>query len=235
MRDIPRPRPDAIKSRDRFLSDPEIGVVWAACEEEDYPFGDCFKLALLLGQRRDEIANIQRDHIDVEGQLWEIPRALTKSDRTHLVPLPPQALALLEGLANVSSRFCFTTTGNGPIKGFSRAKLRIDATINKARAGDGLEPMPAWHIHDLRRTVASGLARLKVPQIVVEKIQNRSTGEGAGVAGVYNRYSYMDERRAALEAWAQYVEAIISPSAGGAEVIPLAGRATPVVIEGSKS
>jgi integrase len=209
--DIVRPRPEAIVSRDRFLSDGEIAEAWAACGVEGYPFGDCLKLALLLGQRRDEVAGIQLAHIDLDEEQWEIPRALTKSDRTHLVPLPSQAMLIFDALPVTESSYLFTTTGRGPIRGFSKAKIRIDGAINTARAKNGIGPIPPWRIHDLRRTVASGLARLKVPPIVVEKIQNRATGEGAGVAGVYNRYSYLDERRAALEQWGDYVEQLVKP------------------------
>ena len=100
-----------------------------------------------------------------------------------------------------------------------KAKARLDKWINEDREENGVENIPAWRIHDLRRTVASGLARLKVPQIVVEKVQNRVTGEGAGVAGVYNRYSYMEEREAALTAWARHIESLIKSDVESGDVI----------------
>lgn len=222
MTDLPRPRPDAIVNRDRFLSDAEIADFWRASNGLGYPFGEFFKLALLLGQRREEVSGMRREHVDLEKTLWEIPRELTKSNRAHLVPLPPEAMIILKAAPKFEGPYMFSTTaGDRPISGFSKAKKRLDIAIAEIRAERQADPLMAWRTHDLRRTVASGLARLKVPPIVVEKIQNRATGEGAGVAGIYNRYGYLDERRAALEAWGRYVSSIVKPGQGGAEIVSL--------------
>ena len=64
-------------------------------------------------------------------------------------------------------------------------------------------------IHDIRRTVATGMQRLEVQQVVVEKILNHVSGSLSGVAGVYQRHSYSDEKRKALERWAEHVEEIV--------------------------
>ena len=76
-----------------------------------------------------------------------------------------------------------------------------------------LEAQPAWRLHDLRRTVASGMARLRIEPWVVEKVLNHATGQLSGVAGVYNRWGYSDEKRDALGAWARHLENLIRPSA----------------------
>jgi integrase len=219
------PHPEAEKSRDRILADTEIVEVWAASEQMGNPFGDLFKLLLVLGQRRNEVAAMRWRDLDFKEKIWALPREATKSDRAHIVPLSPLALEIIKTIPKQDKvDWVFTTTGKTPVSGFSKAKAKINKLVNAARAIQELEDMPPWRIHDLRRTVASGLARLKTPQIVVEKVQNRATGEGAGVAGVYNRYSYMEEREAALNAWARHIEMLVKDDVEGAEVIELQGR-----------
>ena len=116
---------------------------------------------------------------------------------------------------------CEKPTSLPPIETTIASTSAGDVLISESRELESLEDMPKWRLHDLRRTVASGLARMKTPQIVIEKIQNRATGEGAGVAGVYNRYSYMEEREAALAAWARHVESLVDPCVSGGDVIEL--------------
>ena len=69
--------------------------------------------------------------------------------------------------------------------------------------------MPPWVLHDLRRTVASGMAALGVNLPVIEKLLNHVSGSFAGIVGVYQRHSFSDEKRAAMLAWARNVEAIV--------------------------
>jgi integrase len=219
------PHPEAEKSRDRILSDSEIVIIWNAAELLGYPFGGVFKLLLILGQRREEVGSMRWRDLDLKEKIWTIPREVTKSDRTHIVPLPPLARELIEAIPHQDkTEFLFTTTRKTSVSGFSKAKAKINKLAKEACDKDGKEDMPPWRTHDLRRTVASGLARLKVPQIIIEKVQNRATGEGAGVAGVYNRYSYMDEREAAMAAWARHIEFLISTGEEGGDIIELQSR-----------
>jgi len=99
----------------------------------------------------------------------------------------------------------FSGTGRTPVSGFSRAKTRLDAAVG---ATD-------WTFHDLRRTATTGLARLGIPPHIADKILNHTAGTIRGVAAVYNRFAYLDERRAALEAWGRFVEALVRPGAAG--------------------
>jgi integrase len=103
--------------------------------------------------------------------------------------------------------FVFTTTGATPISGWSRAKVSIDAAVDKA--ANDRKPLPHWTMHDLRRTVARGLAGLGVALPVVEKILNHVSGSLGGVAGVYHRHAFTDEKRDALDKWAARVAAIV--------------------------
>jgi integrase len=119
---------------------------------------------------------------------------MSKSDRLNQVPLPSLALQILEALPR-TGELVFSTTGTTPVSGFSKAKKRCDR----------LSGVEGWRFHDLRRTVASGMAKLKVEPWVVEKVLNHQTGQLSGVAGVYNRWGYLDEKREALERWATHL------------------------------
>jgi len=120
-------------------------------------------------------------------------------------PLSAAAWAIVEGLPHWNSGDCVfsTTGGERPISGFSKAKERLDDKIAERDAeakAKGLEvpPMERWTVHDIRRSVATHMARIGVAQEHIERVLGHVV---AGVAGTYNRYSYLDEKRAALEAW----------------------------------
>ena len=144
------------------------------------------------------------------------------------------ALEILKASPRLGDGLLFTTTGKTSVSGFSRAKQRLDAAMIRARrrslslpesdealrkvlripSGKPLpEEIPNWTLHDLRRTAATGMARLNFPPHVVDKVLNHVSGTIRGVAAVYNRFEYLDERRAALEAWSRYVENLIAPKA----------------------
>jgi integrase len=182
-------------SRDRILSDEEIAAVWRACESMGWPFGPLIQLLIVTGQREDEVAGMRWSEVDLERALWTLPREASKSDRLNQVPLPPLALQILDRLPR-SGDLVFSTTGKTPVSGFSKAKTRCDQ----------LSGVSGWRLHDLRRTVASGMARLKVEPWVVEKVLNHQTGQLSGVAGVYNRWGYSEEKREALSQWALHLE-----------------------------
>jgi len=89
-----------------------------------------------------------------------------------------------------------------PANGYSQGKRRIDALLPTG--------IPHWTLHDLRRTCASGMARLGINLPVIEKVLNHASGSFAGVVGIYQRHSFADEKRAALEAWGRHVDALVS-------------------------
>jgi integrase len=208
--------PTQEQARDRVLSDDELRWLWRACDEVGWPFGPLVKLLLLTAQRRDEVAGMEWPEIDLVKRVWTIPRHKAKNDRVHEVQLSPATTELLHALPHVGDRLVFTTTGDTPISGFSKAKRRLDAAMLKAkraefgaREGDAIPP---WTLHDLRRTAATGMARLNFPPHVVDKVLNHVSGTIRGVAAVYNRFAYLDERREALDAWARCVGNLITPT-----------------------
>jgi integrase len=190
------------KSRDRMLSDDELRAVWNAAGEIGWPFGDITRLLILTGQRRDEVAQMEWSEIDLERKLWTLPRGRVKNDNGHEVPLSAHAIEIIRKLPRLKDcAFVFSTTGNGPVSGFAKAKERLDEKAGVAH----------WRLHDLRRTVASGMARLGIALPVIEKVLNHSSGSFRGIVGVYQRHSFSDEKRAALDAWAAQIERIVNP------------------------
>jgi integrase len=216
------PKLDGERARDRALSDNEIRIFWKACSELGWPFGPLCKLLLLTAQRRNEVGTMEWSEIDFDKRLWTIPRDKAKNDRTHEVHLSATAVEILDGLPKIGEepRFVFTTIGRQPVSGFSKAKTRLDqAMLVQSRADlkmAGKDPDKAelkdWIFHDLRRTATTGMARLNVAPHVVDKILNHVSGAIRGVAAVYNRHAYLEERKAALEAWGRYVENLVRPA-----------------------
>jgi integrase len=186
-------------ARDRVLTDDELKKVWAAWDSLGWPFGPICKLLLVTGQRRSEVAGMKWSDIDFDRNLWTTPREIAKNDRTHDVPLSPMATEILKGVPRFIKRdLIFSTNGHTPVSGFGRPKKLVD---EKSGVTD-------WRLHDLRRTAASGMARLGVAPHVVEKILNHSSGIISGVAAVYNRHGYEEEKREALNKWAEALKII---------------------------
>jgi integrase len=134
---------------------------------------------------------------EIRGTVWTIPGNRTKNGRAHEVPLSAAAQSLLAQTPRIAGGdYVLTTNGTAPITGFGLAKRQLDE----------IAPIiPRWTFHDLRRTLASGLARLGQPVHVIEAILNHRSGTISGVAAIYNRHQYLEEKRAALEEWAQHV------------------------------
>ncbi|MCF3973997.1 integrase arm-type DNA-binding domain-containing protein [Paracoccus sp. EGI L200073] len=198
---IKPPAPE--KPRDRVLNDAEIRLFWITSEHLGYPFAPLYRLLLLTGARLREVAEIEWR--EVNGDVWTLPAARSKNGDEHTIPLSPEARAIFDNLPRIG-RYAFTTTGLTPVSGFTRAKERLDRVMAEAAEP---ETVPPFTIHDLRRTAATGMAGLRFPPHVVEAVLNHRSGTRRGVAGVYNRYSYADEKRAALNAWASYVTQLV--------------------------
>ena len=196
--------PTAERSRDRVLTDDELRAVWAACDVVGWPFGPMVRMLILTAQRRDEVAKLRWSEIDLDARLWTLPRERAKNGVEHAVPLSKAAAALLADLPRVGE-FVFTTNGRSHVSGYSKIKRRLDAAISASR-GDAL--MPAWVFHDLRRTAATGMARLGVGLPVIEKVLNHVSGTFGGIVGVYQRHSFADEKRQALDAWGGFIEGL---------------------------
>jgi integrase len=196
--------------RERALDDVEIRLFWVACNEIGWPFGPLAQLLLLTAQRRDELAHATWSEFDLDKETWTLPGERTKNGRAHIVHLSNVAIEILEKLPRITSKkgWVFTTGlggGDTPVSGFGRGRERIAAAM---AAVSGKEVTP-FTLHDLRRSAATGMAALAIAPHVVDKILNHSSGKIAGVAKIYNRFEYLPERKAALEAWARHVESLI--------------------------
>lgn len=192
-------------ARERILSDAELATVWQHSGEGDY--GAIVRLLILTGQRREEIGWLHIGEVDGTQARIILPPRRTKNGREHLLPLSSQAMQILRDAAPRNDReFIFGESGHSGYSGWSRSKLRIDRRIDEAQFARGDKPIERWTLHDLRRTFASGMARLGVGLPVIEKMLNHVSGTFSGVAGVYQRYSFEKEMRAAMQLWGNHVE-----------------------------
>jgi integrase len=207
-------RPPAPAPRDRVLTTAEIRRLWAACADIGEPFGALVKLLLLTGQRRDEVARMTRAELSDDGATWTLPGSRTKNKRAHVVPLPPLAREVLGEVKQIAGKpgYIFTTNGSTPVSGFSKIKNRLDHAMGE---------VPPWQLHDLRRTAATGMAELGIAPHIIEAVLNHVSGAKAGVAGVYNRAAYADQKRAALASWAEYVQGLIASES--AKIVAIRG------------
>jgi integrase len=187
--------------RDRVLSDHELRQVWQAAGDLG-PYGAMVRLLILTGQRRGEVAGMQWAELDLENRLWTLPRERVKNARRHEVPLSLTVIAIIQSLPRISDKYVFSSNGTAAANNFS---------YNWSRLRGLLRDMSPWVIHDLRRTAASGMARLGVGLAVIEKVLNHVGGSFAGIVGVYQRHEFAEEKRAALEKWADHVERLVRP------------------------
>lgn len=247
------------KARDRVLSDAELAAFWAASGELGYPFGSLYRVLALTGARLNEIAEASWSELDpallsyirtaqTKGEPFQwtrVPddaRALIvgaermKGGAAHVIPLSDAALDIIATLP-VPSRgnFMFSTThGELAVAGFSKAKAALDTKMveimRKAARNSGLAAetvqLKPFVIHDLRRTCRTNLSRLKIQTEIAELVLAHVQ---TGILKVYNHYDYLDEKREALDRWAERLIAIVTPPedpAGdeGTKVVPFRRR-----------
>lgn len=214
--------PSGVPSRDRVLDDRELATIWKAATKIGAPFAAFYHLLVLTGQRREEVAALDWRELNRDLAEWHLPASRAKNGLAHFVPLSDQAVKLVDGLAGSTKwpkkGLMFSTTGKTPISGFSRAKARLDAAMmvieTEAAAAGGTEPhdFVPWRVHDIRRSVATGLQRLGVRLEVTEAVLNHVSGSRAGIVGVYQRHDWKAEKRAALAAWGLFVQDVIESS-----------------------
>ena len=207
--------PGKVVRRDRVLSSDELRWFWAATEELGWAFGPIYRLLLLTATRRTEVAAMTWD--EISGDKWTIPAHRAKNGRSLTLKLAHPALAILEDLPRMGA-YVFTTTGNTHVSGYSKTHQRLcTLMLQAARRDDPDAEIPNWTLHDLRRTAATGMARLGVPLPVVERVLNHVSGSFGGIVGVYQHHAYEAEMADALERWAASISRLVS----GGNVIPL--------------
>ena len=200
------PRANSLeRARTRTLSDEEIRSIWPALAEAGI-FGAVVKMLLLTAQRRTEVAKMSRSELGTDG-IWAIPAERYKAKRPNFVPLSKAALAIIEAQPKIpESDYVFVgRTKQTPFSGFGKGKAALDKAVAKA---NGRQPLPNWTLHDLRRTAKTLMVRAGVRPDISERVLGHVI---AGVEGTYDRYSYLDEKRDALEELAGMIEQILKP------------------------
>ena len=223
----------AVVQRDRVLDDGELAEVWQASEADTGLHGPIVRLLILTGQRKEEVACMAWEELSPDLATWTIPGERTKNGAAQIVPL--SALAQAQLPATRGKGLVFPGEGvrrvpAAPQPGFqawSKGKARLDTHIEKARAaaaseaGTDAASLPAWRLHDLRRTCATGLQRLGIRMEVTEAVLNHVSGSRGGIVGIYQRHHWQDEKRAALDAWARHVAWLLSGQDDAGNVVVL--------------
>jgi integrase len=204
--------------RERVLDPSEIGLVWRAAPELSGPYRAIVQMLILTGQRRDEVAGLQWSELDMKAGTWTLPAARSKNRREHVIPLTKEAAQIIDHQPRIEGVPYVFTTGRLQPQGFSIAKRRLDQAIAHL---NGAKPIAPWVLHDLRRTVASGLAELGIQPHIIEAVLNHRSGIIRGVARVYNRFQYEPEKRKALEAWAARLDEIVTGKVPPSNVVSL--------------
>ena len=194
--------PSKEKTRDRVLTLEEIKKFWVACNQISYPWGPIFQLLLLTGARLREISEASWDEISIEDRTLDLPSQRTKNSRSHQIQLSDQAMNIIQAIPKVEGqKLLFTTNGTTAVSGFSKVKKRLDI----------ISGVSDWRFHDLRRSFAThSTERLGISPVIADKILNHATGQVRGVAAIYQHGEYLEDRRAALQKWGNFIQELVT-------------------------
>jgi integrase len=207
----------ATKPRQRLLTDAELKEIWQALDGSDRDYADVVKLLTYTCARKSELGGLRYDELDLDAAEIRLPPQRCKNGEPHLIPLAPQALAVLKARVPTTGRPCVFGRGATGLTGWSHRNAALVARINAARTAAGVEAMPAFVLHDLRRCASTGMAEhLNIMPHVVESVLGHVSGDK--IARTYNLAGYAAEKRRALERWADYVDAVVSGKAPGTVV-----------------
>jgi integrase len=197
-------------SRERVLSLDELNDVLGAAQRMGYPWGPLVEMLVYTGQRLDEAARTTWDEVDLDSQVWALSGSRTKNGRPHVVHLSAPAMSTVMALPQVDGQaWLFSTSGRGPVRGFSKAKVKLDEESGVTN----------WTFHDLRRTFATFTTdKLNISPVVIDKVLNHASGAVKGIAAVYQRGEYLNQRKLAMDAWAAFLS---SSEFRGTKVVPL--------------
>ena len=221
------PRPQAKETpRERVLTDAELGALYIAAGAETAPWGVLVRLLILTGQRRGEVAGMRWDELDLTAGTWALPGERTKNGHPHTVPLTAEAVALLRTVKRrAGAALVFEGPRQTAFSGFGKLKDSLDTAMDAAAKEAGRTVTP-WTMHDLRRTMATGLQRLGVRLEVTEALLNHVSGSRSGIVGVYQRHGWETEKTAAMCAWTAHVLAAAEGKAAAENVVtPIRRRA----------
>jgi integrase len=199
------------RARTRVLSDDELRIIWPLLGDAG-TFGAILKTLLLTAQRRDEVANMTWTEIGPDG-IWTIPAERYKTKRSNHVPLSHTARSLIEAQPRINGcNYVFPSRTKTPFSGFGKSKGKLDQAVlfhmqKRAKKGAEMQPPTNWTLHDLRRTAKTLMARAGVRPDISERVLGHVI---TGVEGTYDRHSYADEKRDALEKLAAMIERILN-------------------------
>ena len=194
----------AERPRERVLTDAELRLVWKALTDSQY--STIIRLLMLTGQRVSEITGLRWSEIDFKRGVISLPGERTKNSRPHDIPMAATVRSLLEAQSRSDGRDLVFGQGAGPFSGLSRCKEALDKDI---AASNGRRRMPAWVHHDLRRSAATGMAEIGIQPHIVEAVLNHVSGHKGGIAGIYNKAMYSNEKREALARWDQHITGLV--------------------------
>lgn len=204
--------PPAVRPRERWLQDEELRHIWQSAPECHRCFGPIVRLLIATGQRREEVSGMLWQELNRIDRSWTLPGSRTKNREPNVIPLSDLAIAALDrqagGEAWPNRGRVFATSSGGGFAGYAKGKIKLDSIIAERRG----EALPPWRLHDLRRTLATNFQRLGVRFEVTEAILNHVGTARAGVAGIYQRYDWKVEKRAAFDAWNDHLVSILGPS-----------------------
>jgi len=193
-----------VSERERVLTNDEIRAFWSAMDEVGWPYGPIGKLLLLTLQREGEVAGLRWSELN--NAIWNLPAERAKNGRSHIIHLSEQALSIINALPRINGDLMFPSSKEKPVTGFQDIKRKVDDLMRA-----WLGRLDHWTWHDLRRSATTGMAsELRIAPHVVDKILNHSSVI-RGVAAIYNRSAYLEERQQALVAWGRYVEYLVTP------------------------
>ena len=189
--------------RDRVYEDKEIKILWGKFDQEQEPFRSILKMLIITGQRAGETRLAKWEHIRKDN-IWHIPAENTKPKREQNLPLPQLAIEILDELKDITSDkdyiFASPREENAPISWLQNASKRVRDNCS----------VDDFRLHDLRRTVASNLAKMKFDRTVIGKTLNHKGLAGDSmVTAVYDRYDYLEEKGKAMNAWSKELQEIL--------------------------
>ena len=197
-------RPEDPAPRDRVLTSAELVAVWSACGDDD--FGRITRLLILLGSRRQEVGGMRWSELDLVAGTWTLPAERSKNRRSHTIALPPAALEIIKSIPRTARDHLFGDRASDGFVGWCFAKDKLDL-----RLGDGVK---RWRLHDIRRTVATGMIDIGVEPHHVEACLNHYGGHRSGVSGIYNRSTYEVAVKTAFVRWNAHVLALVEGRQG---------------------
>jgi integrase len=196
--------------RERILSPDELRVLWQALDRIPDPGRSYVRTLMLTGCRREEARAMRWDELDLEGRLWSLPSQRTKAARPHEIPLSEAVAEIISAMPR-RGPYVFTIYGKGPMT-VHQIKARLDCETG----------IPNWRLHDLRRTLRSGLAELGVSYEIAERVIGHAMPQ---LERTYNVFKYREEKRAALEKWARHLTVIVMDGLTAPNVVPLRAEA----------